>query len=160
MGGLRCRLRADYNGGMGSQWVAEHFQQIQIAIVIVVVLYFGSAGLRSRAPKSQFRVREADRADLEKLRSGPSLADAKLKGAGPKAPPLSLPGIRLEGEPHEILGVAPDASEMEILRAYKDAIKKYHPDRIQGPAQEQLKFYQEAAAKLNEAKEALLKRRR
>lgn len=145
---------------MSAQWVAEHFQQIQV-LIVVIVLIAAVTSMRDRRPKSQFRVREADRADLEKLKSGPSLADAKLKGAGtPKAPPLSLPGIRLDGEPHEILGVTPDADEAEVMRAYKEAIKKYHPDRIQGPAQEQLQFYQEAAAKLNEAKEALLKRKR
>ena len=33
-------------------------------------------------------------------------------------------------EPHEILGVRPDASREEIQAAYKQAIKKYHPDKV------------------------------
>ena len=144
---------------MNLKWIADHFQLIQVVIVIAVI-FFAASALRDRSNKSQFRLREADRPDLDRIKSGPSIADAKLKNAGPKPPPLALPGIRLEGEPHEILGVAPDADEVEIMRAYKDAIKKYHPDRIQGPAQDQLRFYQEAAAKLNEAKDTLLKRKR
>ena len=44
------------------------------------------------------------------------------------------------------------------MRAYKEAIKRFHPDRIQGQAQEQLQFYQQASAKLNEAKDEMLKK--
>ncbi len=89
-------------------------------------------------------------------RQGPSLADAKLKKRENNKPPLSLPGIRLDGEPHEILGIDEHASEPEILRAYKEKIKLFHPDRIQGQAREQIKFYEEASAKINLAKEAML----
>ena len=32
--------------------------------------------------------------------------------------------------PHEILGITPDASKKEIQNAYKQAIKKYHPDKL------------------------------
>ncbi len=32
--------------------------------------------------------------------------------------------------PCEILGVAPDADREEIKKAYKQAIKKYHPDKV------------------------------
>ena len=117
--------------------------------------------LKSGKRETQFRVREADRTDLNRPRPGPDLADAKLKkpaAAAPVQAPLSLPGIRLSGEAHEILGVAEDASEAEVMRAYKDAIKRFHPDRIQGQAKEQMQFYEQASAKLNQAKEDLLKR--
>ena len=59
---------------------------------------------------------------------------------------------------HEILGIAENANEAEVMRAYKDAIKQYHPDRIQGQAQEQIKFYQEAASQLNQAKETMIQK--
>ena len=117
--------------------------------------------LKSGKNESQFKVREADRKDLNRLREGPDLAQAKLKRpaqAAPPPPPLSLPGIRLHGEAHEILGVAENASEAEVMRAYKDAIKRFHPDRIQGQAKEQMQFYEQASAKLNQAKEDMLKR--
>ena len=32
--------------------------------------------------------------------------------------------------PNEILGISPDASKKEIQNAYKQAIKKYHPDKL------------------------------
>ena len=44
------------------------------------------------------------------------------------------------------------------MRAYKDAIKRFHPYRIQGQAEEQLRFYQEASAKINDAKNEMIKR--
>lgn len=32
--------------------------------------------------------------------------------------------------PYEILGIGPNASKKEIQSAYKEAIKKYHPDKV------------------------------
>ena len=117
---------------------------------------------KDREQGSQFRVREADRKDLNQIlgKNTGTLADAKLnrKAETPKAPPLALPGMRLSGESHEILGIAEDANEAEIMRAYKEAIKRFHPDRIHGQAKEQIQFYQEASAKLNQAKDQMLKK--
>ena len=145
---------------MAIQWTPESFQKSQL-LIIGVVLVAAWFGFRSNGNQSQFRKRESDRDDLNKLRGGPDLAQAKLKSsakAEPKPHPLSLPGIRLHGKPHEILGIAENANEAEIMRADKDAIKQYHPDRIQGQAQEQIKFYQEAASQLNQAKEAMIQK--
>ena len=142
------------------QWVAENFQKSQY-LILGAVLIAAWMGLRSRSPQSQFKSREADRSDLNRLRGGEDLANAKLNKpapAKPKAPPLHLPGIRLHGEPHEVLGIQANASEAEVMKAYKDAIKQYHPDRIQGQAQEQIKFYQEASSQLNQAKEAMIQK--
>ncbi|NDF14652.1 J domain-containing protein, partial [bacterium] len=58
---------------------------------------------------------------------------------------------------HEILGIRADADEAEVLRAYKEAIKRFHPDTIQGPAKDQLEFYQKASAAINNAKNLMIK---
>jgi molecular chaperone DnaJ len=51
--------------------------------------------------------------------------------------------------PYEVLGISEGASEEEIKRAYKEAVRKYHPDQYQNNPLSQL-----AEEKLREANEA------
>ncbi|MBS1960244.1 MAG: J domain-containing protein [Bdellovibrionales bacterium] len=139
---------------MNLKWVADHFQTIQFLIIIGTII-FAWVTFKSPGRGSQFRNREADRADLEKFKTDSGLADARFRKS---PPPLSLPGVRISGEPHEILGIRADANEEDVMKAYKDAIKRYHPDKIQGLAQDQIQFYQNASAKINEAKDAMIKK--
>jgi len=37
-----------------------------------------------------------------------------------------------ERDPHEVLGVARGASKEEVARAYREQMKLYHPDRVDG----------------------------
>ena len=139
--------------------VSHYFVKIQ-AVMFIAGAFFCIRILTKGQKTTQFKVREADRTDLNRLREGPDLAAAKMIRRVPEAPPpkpLSLPGIRLSGEPYEILGVNEDAKEPEIMRAYKESIKRFHPDRIQGQAKEQIQFYEQASAKLNQAKDDMLK---
>lgn len=130
------------------KWVADHFALVQLIILTLVILV-GWNSLRSRQQQSAFRNREAERPDLDQL----NRMEPKKKST---SAPLSLPGITLNGKPHEILGVPVDANESEILRAYKEKIKLYHPDRIQGQARTQIQFYEDASAKINQAKESMI----
>jgi DnaJ-class molecular chaperone len=133
---------------MIQKWVADHFALVQISF-LAIVLFVGWNALRSNQKQTSFRKRESERTDLDRLNRIES-------PIGRKTTPLALPGITLTGKPHEILGVPETANESEIMRAYKERIKLFHPDRIQGDAKKQMRFYQDASAKINEAKEAMI----
>ena len=145
--------------------IAKNFQHIQMGILIfgaLLILVY----LRNKSTPSQFKNREANRKDLDQLwKRGEDLSQSRLvdkkpqsRPATPPPPPLALPGLRMNGAPHEILGIAENATEAEVMKAYKEVIKRYHPDTIQGAAQDQILFYQEASARINEAKNVLIKK--
>ena len=55
--------------------------------------------------------------------------------------------------PHEVLGVRPGASPEEIKKAYRELVKKYHPDRYKDHPLESLA--KEKMQEINEAYDAL-----
>lgn len=57
--------------------------------------------------------------------------------------------------PYEVLGVREGASEEEIKRAYKELVKKYHPDRHQNNPLSELA--EEKLQEINEAYDMLMK---
>ena len=128
--------------------------QIGFGLILVGAFVF----LRPKDPGTNFKVREADRKDLPWSKKGHAgqqndLAQAKMK----RAEPLSLPGIRIDGEPHEILGIARGAAPDVVQRAYKDLMKRYHPDLVGRPGSREWNDAQKIAEALNRAKDALLK---
>lgn len=58
-------------------------------------------------------------------------------------------GKKMVTDPYETLGIRPGASEEEIKRAYRELVKKYHPDRYQNNPLADL-----AAEKLRDVNEA------
>jgi len=52
---------------------------------------------------------------------------------------------------YEVLGVHPGASQEEIKKAYKDAVKKHHPDKVQHLGEEFKKIAEEKLKKITEA---------
>lgn len=59
--------------------------------------------------------------------------------------------------PYEVLGLKPGASEAEIKAAYKELVKKYHPDKYQNNPLADLA--QEKLQEVNEAYDTLMKNR-
>ena len=133
---------------MLKDWLLHHFDAVQIgvaaAFVLMAFVFFGP-----RSPESGFKVREADR-----LKNSPPNSEAAPGQAGP----LRLEGIRLDGAPHEVLGISPNASKKEVQKAYRDLMKRYHPDKIGRPGTREWQDAQKIAEALNLAKDSLLKR--
>ena len=59
--------------------------------------------------------------------------------------------------PHEILGVKSDASKSEIKQAYKEAVKKYHPDKLSHLGEEFAHLANEKFLELQKAYDTLMK---
>jgi len=60
--------------------------------------------------------------------------------------------------PHEILGISPNASKKEIQSAYKQAIKKYHPDKLSHLGKEFSNLANEKFLEIQKAYDTLMKR--
>jgi hypothetical protein len=56
---------------------------------------------------------------------------------------------------YDILGVKPNATKDEIIKAYRQKIKEYHPDKFMNQPEWVRKQAEEMSKKLNEAYEAL-----
>ena len=50
---------------------------------------------------------------------------------------------------HEVLGIAPDASEAEIVAAYREKVRMYHPDKMSGLAPEYTEIAERGMKEIN-----------
>lgn len=125
-------------------------------IIAVAGVLFGLSMFSNKQATSNFKKREADRDDLNKILSkGDRLEDAKYESKAPKL----LTGIRLDQAPHDILGIPENATIEQIHQAYRELMKKYHPDKIAAQDTPQWKEAQKIAETINVARDELLKAR-
>lgn len=62
-------------------------------------------------------------------------------------------------DPYKTLGVDPNASDEEVKKAYRNLVKKYHPDRYAQAPKEVQQQASEKAKQINAAYEAILSQR-
>ena len=60
--------------------------------------------------------------------------------------------------PYDILGIGPDATKKEIQSAYKEAIKKYHPDKLSHLGEEFSNLANEKFLEIQNAYDTLMKK--
>ena len=63
-------------------------------------------------------------------------------------------------DPYEVLGVAREAALDEIEQAYRDLLKKYHPDKVEHLGDEFRAMAEERTKTINEAYSRLLRERK
>jgi hypothetical protein len=125
------------------------YVQAGFVALVVLALYW----LTRKKETSAFRVREADKKRPAQFgKTNDTLADAKI----PRVEPLRLAGIRLDGEPHEILGIPKNADAAQVQRAYRDLMKRYHPDIVGRPGTREWSDAQKIAEALNQARNRML----
>jgi len=78
--------------------------------------------------------------------------------AAPPPPPVRPARTVVDFDPYGVLGVAPNASQIEIARAFRDKMKQYHPDRVSGLGDELQKVAHEKSIEIRRAYDALKKK--
>ena len=75
--------------------------------------------------------------------------------AGFQAPPG--PGSGVQKDPHDVLGVRRGASMDEVKKAYRDQLKKFHPDKVESLqlGSEYREMFEEKTREIQKAYEAL-----
>ena len=118
----------------------KSFFLTSVALVLLLALFFMAVTGRLAAALGLFVALLPFVREVWKMR--------KTSKQGRQAPSSSGAYVMDKQEALEILGLEAGADRSEILRAYKDLMKKVHPDT---------KGSQGLARKLNEAKDVLLK---
>ena len=70
---------------------------------------------------------------------------------------MLLGGFSFTGQPHEILGVQKDAGELEIRRAHRGLIKRFHPDKVGRQGSREWHEAQKIAEAINTARDEMLR---
>ena len=125
---------------------------IALVVLLAVLRFF-----KQQDGESQFKLREADRP--KPSATSPTEAQAKLADARMKSNrPLQLSGISITGAAHEVLGISSQATEAEVQKAYRDLMKRYHPDAVGRPGTREWQDAQKIAERINSAKTEMLEK--
>jgi DnaJ-domain-containing protein 1 len=122
----------------------------QTLLLFTVALFGLFAWWNRKSGASQFGTRESER--------NRSQSNEKTKRQEERKAPLLLPGFNPGASHHEVLGVAADASPKKINAAYRELMKRYHPDLFSGRPLEEQAAVKRFAQQIIAAKEALLKK--
>lgn len=134
----------------------SHFGLIQIGISALFILLW-MIKRSQESSKSGFKLREADRG----LKFERGTENARRSGEATARPkPAQLTGIVADGAPHEVLGISAMATEAEIQKAFKERIKRYHPDLIGRPGSPEWQEATKIAEAINRARNEMLERLR
>jgi hypothetical protein len=138
--------------------------QVVVGSLLVVALIY------RKRPTSGFKLREADRLKDHVFSRFPGPVDAdavkaharaQAQGARKKrGPALQLPGISIDGPAHRILGVRENATASEVNKAWRELMKRYHPDKVGRPGSREWADAQRIAEAINQAKEQMAERRK
>ena len=71
------------------------------------------------------------------------------------ATPAPVAAAPIPTDPYELLGIGPDASPEAITRAYREQLKRYHPDRVAGLGDELQRVAHERTIAIQRAYAAL-----
>ena len=71
------------------------------------------------------------------------------------ATPAPVAAAPIPTDPYELLGIGPDASPEAITRAYREQLKRYHPDRVVGLGDELQRVAHERTIAIQRAYAAL-----
>lgn len=156
----------DWSDGVGTRKLF-FLTQIGIGVAFLFILL----RMRFSGHKSGFKERESRRdrsSPFKKTTTKPGqiapdpLAEAKMEESSRKSKkhsPLLLEGLSiLDREPHEILNVAKEASTAEIQSAFRELMKRFHPDRVGPQGSREWQDAQKLSQAIIEAKETLMKR--
>ncbi len=74
------------------------------------------------------------------------------------APAGTAPSTEIPSDPYELLGIVPGVTRDEITRAYREQIKRYHPDRVAGLGDELQRLAHDRTIAIQRAYETLRQR--
>ncbi|NDG85452.1 MAG: hypothetical protein EBX52_10520 [Proteobacteria bacterium] len=133
-----------------SAFGAKQFGTAQLILLIVLILLL-LRFLKRSTPESHFRTdafqRPSPRPDRTKREQQEKREQMRTL----------LGGFAFTGQPHEVLGVRKEASELEIRRAHRELIKRFHPDKVGPQGSKEWYEAQKIAETINNARDEMLK---